>query len=89
MIRRQFSSISASIVGIFEGKHPINSEIIGNAAVSMVNSLINSSTCTGKKGESNLLVAPNGEVLAVVGLGTKSEQCLGKVIRNAVKYFLI
>lgn len=88
MLRRRFSTASATIVGIFEGQSHLKCEAIDESILSFVNSLLCKNACTGKKGDNNVVIPSNGEALAIVGIGPQSAPLLAERVRNAVLRFL-
>lgn len=88
MIRRRFSTLSGTIVGIFEGQPHLKCQGIDEPVLTSINYFLKNGSCKGKRGESNLFISPDGEALAVVGVGSESAPLLGERIRNAVCYIL-
>jgi hypothetical protein len=88
MLRRPISTFSATIVGVFEGQSHLQCEAIDDSVRSFVNTLLCKSICTGKNGEKNIFISPNGEALAIVGIGSRSAPLLTERIRNAVLFFI-
>ena len=84
MIRRRFSTLPATILGTFEGQSRLKCDGIDEATLSYIKSLLQDNICKGKIGDTNLFISPNGEALAIVGIGSQSAPLLGNRIRNAV-----